>query len=81
MPIATTPEQQRSSLDALKFMIAAWEEAIEEGLDPDMLANAALFTALTGLVATYGEEAVSQLAKGLPMRIISGEFSEKRALQ
>jgi uncharacterized membrane protein len=64
------------SLDALRFMLAAWEEAIEEGVDRDMLANAALFTALTELVSTYGEQAVSLLAKGLPQRILSGEFSE-----
>jgi hypothetical protein len=73
---AETHQSELDSLDALRFMLAAWEEAIEEGVDRDMLANAALFTALTELVSTYGEQAVSTLAKGLPGRILSGEFSE-----
>jgi hypothetical protein len=72
----TAGKNEIDSLDALRFMLNAWEEAIEEGVDRDMLANAALFTALTELVSTYGEQAVSMLAKGLPQRILSGEFSE-----
>ncbi len=76
MTAVTIGKNELDSLDALRFMLAAWEEAIEEGVDRDMLANAALFTALTELVSTYGEQAVSILAKGLPNRILSGEFSE-----
>lgn len=67
--------------EALQFMLDAWRTALEEGLDPDMLANAALFTALSGLVSNYGEDAVVKLATSLPRRIESGEFSSKRTLQ
>ena len=42
-----------------------------------MLANAALFTALSGLVATYGESAVVELVRKLPVRILGGEFSQR----
>jgi len=55
----------------------AWDEGLEEGHDPDMLANAALFTALSGLVGTYGESAVVELVRKLPLRILGGEFSQR----
>ena len=66
---------------ALRFMLEAWDAALEEGVDPDLLANAALYAALTGLVQAYGREAVAALASGLPQRIREGEFSTVRAMQ
>ncbi len=66
---------------ALRFMLEAWDAALEEGVDPDLLANAALYAALTGLVHAYGQEAVATLTSGLPERIREGEFSTVRCLQ
>jgi hypothetical protein len=66
---------------ALRFMLEAWDAALEEGVDPDLLANAALYAALTGLVHAYGEEAVAMLTGGLPQRIREGEFSTARSMQ
>jgi hypothetical protein len=48
---------------------------LHEGVDGDCLAQAALFTALTELVTTYGEDATAKYAEGLPARIRNGEFS------
>lgn len=62
---------------ALEYIMRAWQTALDEGHDPDMLANAALFTAFTGLVSAYGEDAVVRLASGLPRRIRSGEFTSR----
>lgn len=73
-------EESRGSA-ALRFMLEAWDAALEEGVDPDLLANAALYAALTGLVQAYGQEAVATLAAGLPGRIREGEFSTARSLQ
>ena len=72
---------QKRGRAALKYMLDAWSMAIEEGHDPDMLANAALFTALTDLVAAYGEEEVKRFAGTLPDRIERGEFTRDRKLQ
>lgn len=77
MQTAEKTETRRNSIAALEFILEAWESGVEEGHDPDMLANAALFTALSGLVATYGEAAVVDLVRGLPRRITSGEFSQR----
>jgi hypothetical protein len=61
-------------------MLEAWSAAIEEGHDPDLLANAALFTALSDLVSAYGEDEVKRFASTLPGRIERGEFTANKAL-
>lgn len=60
---------------ALRYILDAWEEAVYEGLDPDCIATAAIFAALSDMVATYGEEAVAVMCGKLPERIRTGEFS------
>ena len=77
MQTISRAEVHRTSMEALKFILEAWDEGVEEGHDPDLLANAALFTALSGLVATYGETAVIELVRKLPLRILGGEFSQR----
>jgi hypothetical protein len=66
---------------ALAFLTEAWDDALAEGVDPEILAHAALFTALSDLVMTYGEEAVATLANSLSGRIRAFEFSLVRDLQ
>jgi hypothetical protein len=61
--------------EAYQRITEAWADAVGDGIEPDVLAQAALFAALGDLVATYGEDAVIEFAKGLPGRIESGEFS------
>jgi hypothetical protein len=66
---------------ALTYLIEAWDEAVAEGVDSEILAHAALFAALSDLVSTYGEEAVAGLAQRLPERIRAGEFTLDRSVQ
>jgi len=63
---------------ALRFILDAWEEAIYEGLDPDCIATAAIFAALSDMIGTYGEEPVAVLCERLPERIRNGEFTVQR---
>lgn len=67
--------------EALSYIIEAWEDAICNGLEPESLAGASLFAALTDLVSTYGEEAVSTMTKDLSTRIDQGEFTLDRVTQ
>jgi hypothetical protein len=53
----------------------AWSEAQLDGVDGDCLAQAALFSALSELVNTYGEDATAKYSEGLSARIRNGEFS------
>lgn len=78
---STTGQGMQQNKETLQFMLEIFECALEEGHDPDLLANAALFTALSGLVGTYGEAAVIGLAEDLPRRIADGEFTTRRLLQ
>jgi len=60
---------------ALAYLDEAWNEAVYDGLDEDCLAQAALFTAIRSLVATYGEEAAAGFASRLADRIRAGEYT------
>jgi hypothetical protein len=66
---------------ALRYILDAWEEALHDGIEPEMLANAALFAALADLIGVYGEEAVAKMTTGLSRRIHHGEFTLKRTAQ
>jgi predicted YcjX-like family ATPase len=66
---------------ALRYILEAWEEAIYEGLDPDAIATAAIFAALSDMIATYGEEPVAVMCERLPERIRSGEFTVGQTTQ
>ena len=66
---------------ALAFLSEAWDDALAEGVDAEILAHVALFTALSDLVTTYGEEAVANLANTLSGRIRAFEFSLVQQVQ
>ncbi|MEO1159673.1 MAG: hypothetical protein AAFW74_04330 [Pseudomonadota bacterium] len=74
-------EAQRSRQAALRYILDAWEEAVYDGLDPDCVATAAIFAALSDMIASYGEEPVAIMAERLPERIRNGEFTVIRTLQ
>jgi predicted YcjX-like family ATPase len=78
MPTAHTTEAKHL---ALRYILDAWEEAVYEGLDPDCIATAAIFAALSDMVATYGEEPVATMCERLPERIRTGEFSVAQTKQ
>jgi hypothetical protein len=66
---------------ALRYILDAWEEAVFDGLDPDCLATAAIFAALSDMIATYGEEPVADMCARLPERIRMGEFTVSKTKQ
>ena len=70
-PVSDTEQKQI----ALGYLLEAWHEAQLEGVDGDCLAQASLFSALSELVTTYGEDATAKYAENLPARIRNGEFS------
>jgi len=66
---------------ALRYILDAWEEALHDGIEPEMLANAALYAALADLIDVYGENAVAKMTSGLSRRIHHGEFTLRRTAQ
>lgn len=81
MQLEQAMERNEQRYAALRYIMDAWEEALYEGLEPEMLANASMFAALTDLVSSYGEEAVAKMTDGLSRRIQHGEFTLNRTTQ
>ena len=77
-PSSQSDEQKQA---ALRYILDAWEEALHDGIEPEMLANAAMFAALADLIGVYGEDAVAKMTTGLSRRIHHGEFTLKRTSQ
>lgn len=78
---ADTDENHKAKHAALRYILDAWEEAVYEGIDPDCVATAAIFAALSDMIATYGEEPVAKMVERLPDRIRIGEFTVARTTQ
>ena len=74
-------DRSDESLKALNFILQAWEEGAESGIAPELMAYAAIYAALTDLVAAFGEAAVATLIGGLGPRIEKGEFTLYRSRQ
>lgn len=76
-----TVESKSDSFKALSLILEAWDEGADQGIAPELMAYAALFTALTDLVSAFGEDAVANLARGLDARVRQGEFTLYGATQ
>ena len=74
-------ESDDARMKALNYILEAWEEGTESGIAPELMAYAALYTALTDLVASFGEESVVSLVNGLVPRVQKGEFTLYRSRQ
>ncbi len=77
----TLPSPAEEKQLALRYLLDAWEEAVYEGVDPDCLATAAIFAALSDMIATYGEEPVAVMCARLPERVRAGEFTLAKTRQ
>ena len=74
-------EGDDARMKALNFILEAWEEGTGSGIAPEMMAYAALYAALTDLVASFGEDSVVSLVAGLGPRVQKGEFTVVRSRQ
>ncbi|MCF6293045.1 MAG: hypothetical protein L3J04_06595 [Robiginitomaculum sp.] len=79
--LSDAEENNKAKHAALRYILDAWEEAVYDGIDPDCVATAAIFAALSDMIATYGEEPVAKMVERLPDRIRIGEFTVARATQ
>lgn len=67
------PGDERSL--ALELLLDAWDSALDEGVNADVLATTAIFAALTDMIDLHGEEMAVQMIETLPARIRAGEFT------
>jgi hypothetical protein len=60
---------------ALQLILDAWDEALAEGVEPEVIASVAIYAALADMVDRFGEAAVAEFCASLPERIRRGEFT------
>ena len=73
--ISDEQAREERRLYALDLILDAWEAALAEGVNADLLASTAIFAALTDMVENHGEEVTAQMAEGLAARVRDGEFT------
>jgi hypothetical protein len=60
---------------ALELVLDAWERALGDGCEPEVIASVAIYAALADMVDRYGEAAVAEFCATLPGRARAGEFT------
>lgn len=60
---------------ALDLMLDAWDKALGEKVEPDVLASVAIYAALVDMIDRYGADAVADFCATLPDRVRNGEFT------
>jgi hypothetical protein len=64
---------------ALQLILDAWDKALAEGAEAEVIASVAIYAALADMVDRYGEDAVADFCATLPERTRLGEFTLRRA--
>lgn len=60
---------------ALQLILDAWDKALQEGAEAEVIASVAIYAALADMVDRYGEDAVAEFCASLPERTRRGEFT------
>lgn len=66
--------REEKRLSAVESYEDAWAEGRAAGIEPDIMADAAIATALSELMRTSGEQAALALLDRARERLIAGEF-------
>ncbi len=72
MSAADTDQQKALALD---LILDAWDKALAEGVEPEVLASVGIYAAMVDMVDRYGAEAVADFCATLPERVRNGEFT------
>lgn len=73
---ALVREEQR--LTAVENHCEAWAEGLSAGIEPEIIAEAALTTALRELMRSCGEDQALALIERIRERVVAGEFEPER---
>ncbi|HET9232247.1 MAG TPA: hypothetical protein VFO00_13230 [Vitreimonas sp.] len=60
---------------ALELVLDAWDQALAEEVDPEVIASVAIYAAMADMIDRFGEQAVADFCATLPERIRNGEFT------
>lgn len=84
-------EQSLSELDdmivhekmqaALEYQNEAWADGMADGIEPEIIADAAIALAMRETIRMHGESGAEAMLENLRERMLAGEFSPDRILQ
>ncbi|HZG26888.1 hypothetical protein SAMN05421890_4697 [Ensifer adhaerens] len=84
-------EQSLSELDdmivhekmqaALEYQNEAWADGMADGIEPEIIADAAIALAMRETIRLLGESGAEAMLENLRERMLAGEFSPERTLQ
>jgi hypothetical protein len=72
---------REKKLVAIEYQNEAWADGISEGIEPEILAEAAFTTALTELIRDAGDDCALELLEKMREQIEAGAFLPARILQ
>ena len=72
--------REEKRLTAVESHNEAWAEGLSAGIEPEIIAEAALETAFAEMLRAQGEEAVLALLERMRQKVIAGEFEPERLL-
>ncbi len=72
MADAGTDAQKARALD---LILDAWDKALAEGVEPEVLASVGLYATLVDMIDRFGQEPVAEFCATLPDRVRRGEFT------
>jgi hypothetical protein len=71
--------REEKRLTAEESYCEAWAEGLLAGIEPEIIAEAALTTALSELLRANGEPATLQLIERMRDRVVAGEFMPEQS--
>lgn len=69
------PDTDAQKARALDLILDAWDKALGEGVEPEVLASVGLYATLVDMIDRFGAEAVADFCATLPDRVRNGEFT------
>lgn len=66
---------------ALEYQNEAWADGMADGIEPEIIADAAIVLAMRQTVRIHGEDGAEAMLEQLRERILAGEFSPTRIIQ
>ena len=66
---------------ALEYQNEAWADGMADGIEPEIIADAAFALAMRETIRIHGEDGADAILERLRERMLAGEFSPQRIVQ
>lgn len=66
---------------ALEYQNEAWADGMADGIEPEIIADAAIALAMRETIRIHGEDGAEAMLESLRTRMLAGEFSPARIIQ